>query len=236
MILDQFKLHSFVFQIEYETAFVLWDCAGKISGSLQKIWPGLKLADAQPHQQDLRSDGVHIQTSLEKATISLTGANSLEAGRVQQLKETFEVWRAELELSDVKRISTRGTYLREYSSLKEANAGLLELGLVRWPTAKVFDQPLDSERNGVEVHFRFEDKESFSLLRFKAEEILYKIDLDSRFVENREIRSTKRHMVIDFDRGLLGSVSAQKFRMEEWIKGYVHLLRRDIEKITRAEK
>lgn len=236
MILDTFKLHSFIFQIEYETNFELWDRAGAISKALQKIWPKLTLANVLPQQQDLRANGLHIQTSIEKATVTLVGSNSLDASKVGQLKETFEVWRSSLELSEVKRISTRGTYIKDFPTLKEANAALLDFGMVRWPASKVFDQPVDGEKNGVEVNFRFEDKESFSLLRFRAEELQYKVDLDSTFVKDTEIRATKRHMVIDFDRGLLGSVNATKFRLEDWVKGYVHLLRRDLEKVTKGEQ
>lgn len=236
MILDSYKLNSVVFQIQYKDAFELWDRAGNITRGLTRIWPDLKLIDAQPQQQIVRAKGVQIHTGLTQATVTLMGANSLDSHSVQKLKSAFDVWREFLELTNVNRISTRAVYMKEFASQKEANAELIGLGIARWPQSKVFDQPMDSEKNGVEIHYRFEDKESFALLRFRAEEIEYKVELDPQFVAEADIRKSKRRMVIDFDRGLLGEVSAEKFRVEDWIKGFVHVLRRDIEKITKVEK
>lgn len=231
MILDAFKIHSAVVQLQYAEAFILWDRAGEISRQLNKIWPDLRLSEGQPNQQTLVGKGVNIQTGLSKSTITISGEHALNQFSIRQIAETYDIWRKNLEIAELKRVSTRVAYLKDFPALKNANAELLSMGLVRWPDTKVFDQPLISDQNGVEVHYRFEDENSFSLLKLKAEQLNFKMELDPYWIEDSEISKQKSRMVIDFDRGLLGSVNAEKFRMDEWLKGYQHILRRDIEKV-----
>lgn len=234
MILDSFKLHSAVIQIKYADAYEIWDRAGKIARHLSRIWPGLKLAEGQPHQQVLQGEGVHLQTGITKSTATLSGEKALGQLKVQQINDTFGVWREVLELNELNQVSTRVTYLKEFASLKDANAELFSWNLAQWPTTKVFDQPLESDHNGLEIQYRFEDKNSFSVLKLKAEQLKFEADLDPYYVDDPEIRKIKSRLAVDFDRGLLGSVSAEKFRMDEWIKGYQHILRRDIEKVIKV--
>lgn len=231
MILDSFKLSSVIFQIQYSEGYEIWDHAGAISRKLCNIWPDLKFSKARPEQQILTGKGVTTDTTLQKATITLLGEKSLDQRKIDQLTETFEVWRDLLKLDDLKRVSTRAIYIKELPSLKEANAEQIALNIARWPSGKVFDQPIESEKNGFELRYRFEDDNSFSILTLKTEQVIYEVELDPNFIEDSEHKVTKNRVVIDFDRGLLGSVKAAKFRMEDWIKGYQHILRRDIEKV-----
>lgn len=235
MILGSFKLHTTIIQIQYADAFLIWDRAGTISRRLNKIWSDLKLAEGQPHQQTLRGRDVNIQTGLTKSTVTLTDENAFSQLKVRQISDTFEVWREALELDELNRVSTRVTYSKDFASLKDANTELFSLNLVRWPDTKVFDQPLESDRNGLDVQYRFEDNNSFSVLRLKAEQLTYEVDLDPTLFDEPEIRKIKNRMIIDFDRGLLGSINAGKFRMDEWLKGYQHVLRRDIEKVIKVQ-
>ena len=235
MILDSYRASKLIFQIQYANAYELWDRAGAISRRLGKIWSGLTLREGQPQYQTLVGKGVAVQTGIDRSTITLSGEKVFEQHNVLQIKETFEAWRDTLDLNILDRVSTRVTYLREFVSLREANADLLALNLARWPNTKVFDQPLESERNGLEIAFRFEDQSSFSVLRLKAEQLKAEAELDPEFFDESTITKTKNRLVIDFDRGLLGSVGASKFRADEWIKGYQHILRRDIEKVLKGQ-
>lgn len=234
MILDSFKLSSAIFQIQYADAFLIWDHAGKINQRLSKVWTDVKLAESQPEQQTLTGKGVNVQTGFTKSTVTLTGENPLSLPKVQQISDTFDIWREALELDELNRVSTRVTYTKDFDSLKDANAQLFSLNLVRWPDTKVFDQPLESERNGLEVQYRFEDDNSYSLLRLKAEQLKYKVELDSTLFDEPEIKKIISRMIIDYDRGLLSSINAEKFRAAEWLKGFQHILRRDIEKIIKV--
>lgn len=236
MILDSFKLSSATFQVTYPVTYLLWDRAGTIAQNLCQIWPDLELSKGEPEKQVLKGKNVVIQTGLKSSVITLSGADSFIKAKVRMMKDSFEVWRNFLELEDVERISTLATYSKEFPSIKDANSALISLNMAKWPETKVFDQPMDSEHNGLELFYRFQDKDSFSTLRIKAESLKYEVMLDPTFVDNPEVSESKNHMLITFDRGLLGTVNSQKFRVDDWIKGFQHILRRDIEKLTKARQ
>lgn len=234
MILDSFKLINFVFQIQYADSYQIWDRAGNISKQLCNIWPNLKLIEGQPQQQTLNGKNVSLQSGLNRSTITINDANAFDQLHVKQIKETLGIWHKELELNEFSRISARVTYAKNFTSLGLANNFIFDLKLARWPTSKVFDQPEKSGLNGLDLAYRFEDESSFSVLRVRAEQLKYEVDLNPEFVKNSEIRESICRAIIDFDRGLLGKVSAEKFRVDDWIKGYQHILRRDIEKVIKA--
>lgn len=235
MILDSFKMRSAIIQICYADAFLIWDRSGEINRRISKIWPGVKIEEGVPQHVTLTGAGVKIKTGIDKSTITISGEHALGQLKVSQICDTFAVWCRELELEELSRVSTRVTYSKDFESLKNANAELLALNLVRWPDTKVFDQPMESDRNGLEVQYRFEDDDSFSVLRLKAEQLKYEVSLDPNVFDDSEIKKIINRMIIDFDRGLLGATVASKFRMEEWLKGYQHIIRRDIEKIIKAQ-
>lgn len=236
MLLDLYRPRSLIFQITYDEAFEIWDRAGAIGRTLYKIWPNLKVQDGQPHHQTLSGKGVVVRTGLTDSTVTLTGDSLFEAIKIKSLEDTYATWHDLLDLSILKRASTRVIYAKNFESMKAANAELFEMQLAKWPKTKVFDQPQDAELNGLEILYRFEDKDSFSLLRVKAEQIKAELELDAELFEQPVHTQTKNRLLIDFDRGLLGSVDAEKFRVTEWIKGFQHVLRRDIEKILVGNK
>ncbi len=234
MILDSFKLLNTTFQITYSEAYMLWDRAGEIAERVRSIWPDLKLSEGRPKQQTFEGKDITLQTGLTLSTIILNGENSLDQNKARKIKETFEVWRQSLELHDLQRMSMLTTYAKEFSSMKEANAELIALNIARWPSTKVFDQPLESELNGLEIFFRFEDKDSFSTLKLKCERTIYKVNLDPEYINDSDIESIKNRLLITFDRGMLGTIDAKKFRFDDWVQGYQHVLRRDIEKLIKV--
>jgi hypothetical protein len=234
MLLDDFKLVNTVIQIQYSDAYLLWDRAGFISKKLCGVWPDLKTTEARPNQQALAGKDVNLQTGLNSSAITLSGNHTLDQLRTKRIQDTFDIWSEALELTEFSRVSMRLTYAKEYDSMHEANSYIFGLNLARWPTSKVFDQPEQSDLNGLDISYRFEDESSFSVLRLKAERVKYEVDIDPAITENPEIRVTKNRAIIDFDRGLLGKVAVDKFRTDDWLKGYQHVLRRDLEKILKV--
>lgn len=107
--------------------------------------------------------------------------------------------------------------------------------MAKWPNQKIFDQPMEAELNGLELFYRFEDEASFSTLRIKAQQTKYNVNLEDTIIDEPNIEKTDNQILIIFDRGMLGTVNAEKFRVDAWIKGFQHVLRRDIEKITSAQ-
>jgi hypothetical protein len=162
MILDQFTLHSVIVQMVYEDAFIIWDRAGDIARGMSRIWPGLKLVDGQPNQQTLTAPGVQILTGLRTSTFTVRGAKALDQTHTRQINDSCSLLRDSLELENFQRVSARSVYVRKFENIKDANSAVTALGLLKWPNERVFDQPADSDQNGAEILFRFENKTSFT--------------------------------------------------------------------------
>ncbi len=231
MFLDRFELDTLTVQLQYSSAYEIWDNAGSIAKDLARLWPELEVIEGQPFQQTLRAKGIQIQSGIKASTIILSNVKSLNAKTIEQITNTFRIWRTALALDRLSRISTRALYISPYDSVREATAALVNLGLIRWPRGKMFDQPEDGERNAVEVAYKYEDEKSFSFLILRSEQVKYEVKLDPPF-DKEELKKVVSRVVVDFDRGLLGSVAAATFQMDEWLKGFQHVLRRDIDKIT----
>lgn len=234
MILDSFKTHTLVFQLRYAEAFLLWDRAGAIARAMAVIWPDLKLNEGAPNQQVLSSPVCQINTALSQATITIRGDGVLQSAPLRKIFETFEVWRSHLELTDLTRLSARVVFVKSFDEVAEANRSLLELNLIRMPNEKVFDQPIDSEKNGAEITYRFEDEKSFAFVRIRSEKRTMDIKGDSDFMTEPLTKSICR-LLIDFDRGSVGVIEAKKINISEWFKGYLHVMRRDIDKVLVAD-
>jgi len=237
MFLDTYQLSSLVAQVQYRNVYLLWDHAGAIADALTNIWDGVELVEGQPQRQILRSEDVQIETGLKTSTITLNRPASIDQF-VGKLKQTFDVWGKGMELDEASRVSSRAVYVKNFDSLGAANKELLELGLVPWPSGKVFDQPENGEKNSFDLTYRFEDDKSFSTLRIHTEKVALELKLNREFDPEDKIQRTRtaHRIVVDFDRGVLGKVSYRDFRVEDWFKGFQHLLRRDIDKVFGKRK
>ena len=234
MKLDEYKLQNVTFQVTYPQAFELWDRAGRIARRMTEIWGPLKISEGRPNQQQLDGGNVTILTTMQHSLVTVRDPQAFDALHTRKISESLTVWREELQLSTFDRVSTRAKLVKSHKTLGEANAAVLSSGTVNLPSEKVFGQSQNSEDNGIAVSFRFEDKESFAFLRLEAEKLPMEVNLDADFFP--EIGNSTRHRyfsVIDFDRGLFGQTVAEKFRMDDWMRGFMHLLRRDFSKIVR---
>lgn len=230
MILDAFKHHELVFQINYDPAFQIWDNAGAIAESLAAIWGGLTVNDAKPQEQILVGDGVVISTGLKQSVLTLQRHRAVPSKSMEGIESTFAAWRQLLGIRQVGRVSARTTFHKGFNTLGLANNFLLQLNLVRWPKGPVFNQLQESDANGLDVAFRFQDENSFTVVRARAEKVTFRANLDKEYVEEPIVVERSR-AVIDFDRGTFGEVLAEKLRLDEWFKGYQHVMRRDLPKV-----
>jgi hypothetical protein len=235
VFLDDYKIESLTLQIQYVTSYEIWDKAGEIARELTNIWPDLELVDGQPQLQTLTGKSVQVQTGHRTSNITLASLKSIDAQTMERLTQAFKVWRAGLSLDKLSRLSTRAIYTRKYPTLGEANKALRDLNLVNWPGGKMFDQPEAGWQNVPDILFRFEDEKSFSFLRFKTEQLKFESKAPVLFdIPDTSLEIDR--LVVDFDRGILGSINADVFMMDKWLEGFQHVLRRDIEKIVGAQK
>jgi len=234
MFLDGFRLDRLIFQVKYKHALALWDRAGALGSQILDIWPGIELHTGNPQAQSFKMLDVHVEHALTAGTVTLWNLPSIDQRKTVQLKNTLDAWKTELKLEEAQQVSLRILYAKDFESLKEANGYLVGLNLTAWPTEKVFGQPQDSDRNGPEISFRFEDPSSFAVLRIKAEQVTYDLKLDHSYIDTSSVnKRVQNRVAVDFDRGSL-KVKLADFRFEDWLKGCLHVLRRDIDKVVKV--
>ena len=195
------------------------------------IWPDLKFLGADPFNQRLKSPEVLLHTGMERGIITLPSFPNSDSPAIEKVQRALDVWRAELGLTSFKRVSSRVVYAKEFASLKMMGEALASLKLVRLPSSKVFDQPVDSDMNTVDVNFRFETKELFTFVRVHTESVELKLEPNADFPELPKQSRERFRLIVDVDRGVLGTIKASTFRFDEWVKGFHHVVRRDIDKV-----
>lgn len=230
MLLDSLKLRSVVFEIRYPPAVEIWDHSGEIGRRFLTLWPRLKLQHAEPNKVSLVAPGIEVRTELEAAVVVMDGSGSHE-DRATYVREAISIWRVGLGLHTLNRVSMRVFYVKEFPSLRDANAAINGLNVAKMPAQKVFDQPMDGYRNGLDFGFRFEDENTFTTLRVRAESLELNREVQPEFPEDGSATLKKNRLVVDFDRGIIKPVDVKHFNAEEWIKGYFHVLRRDFAKV-----
>lgn len=237
MVLDNFKLNNLTFQIVYPVSFEIWDRMGAVARRLSSHWKDLTINRAEPQRIVLVAPGVSIHTDPTTAYISLTGGlRTMDPQTSTKLAGAVEAWRTEFNIPTFTRVSMRTVYVKEYSTLAAVNAAIRASGIARLPDQKVFDIEPGAKKSGIDVGFRFEDDSTFAWLRVRAETVHYEQGFDPEFSDEPPLKKDIHRAVIEFDRGQLGTIHAEKFRTEDWLKGYTHVLRRDIEKVIGAWK
>lgn len=233
MLLDTFKLHTLILQVTYANCYELWDKSGAVARRLWSVWPGIELDKATPNEQILRTPTTTIQTAFTMSTVTLLKPK-LDGGTVAQLAQTFDVWRSELRLEKLARVSCRSRYVKDFATPHEANDFVIGMGLTPWPEGRIFDQPVGGKANSLDIAFRFEDEASFAVLRIGTEHLRFEVKVHPE-IDNEPVNKEKHRAFVDFDRGLLAEIDAKGLRLDEWLKGYQHLLRRDLEKVLRPK-
>ena len=236
MLLDTLKLRSVHFQIRYAPAFELWDEAGAIARSFSDAWDGLKVDEGQPNRVTLSKKGLIIRTELDNSLIALDVPETVEM-RSRAISGAVSIWRERLKLESFTRISMRVEYVKTFLSRSGATEAVRELGLVNWPAQTVFGQDQGSEKDGLDCSLRFEDAFAFTVLRTRTESVIMDYEIHPDFaVDDSKVHKELHRMVLDFDRGTAQPMKANDFSSDEWLKGYFHLLRRDLPKVILASK
>jgi hypothetical protein len=231
MILDKFKLRSLTLQIGYPQAFELWDCAGVIARSFVNLVPELRLEAAEPNRTQLKARGLIVRTELDNAVIQF-GKHGTQESKFARMNEAIGIWSKALHLAKLTRISMRTIYERDdFNSLGDANRALFAMKLAPYPETKVFNQPTEGPKNTIDISYRFEDENSYSLVRVHTESRALSIEVPEDLSDEPKIERERHCLLIDFDRGSLKEVDIRSLHIDEWIKGYNHVMRRDIEKV-----
>lgn len=230
MILDTFKLRTFTIRLDYDVAFELWDNAGSVARALNTVWGPLTVKQPTPNQQVLENSTAQLFIGMTQSFIVVKNGKAFDRRGFSLISRTFEILARYLSLHQITRVSARASYVMETTSIGEANSMVRSFPCVNWPSEKVFGQDPSSDLNTGSFSFRFQDEASFSVVDVKSEQVHHRAELEVLDVTDA-IDVKKNYVVIEFDRGTLGVVEANQFRIEDWLKGYRHVLNRDIDKV-----
>ena len=223
MELSDFKIRQVILEVRYDEAFALWDCAGRVHQELTRLWPGTTLQKAAPNEQVLRSERVEILTGIKTSRVALLSPTSILAA-IDPMAETVNLWVTSLNITKFNRVGTRVIFARSFSSEDAANKAVVDLGLIRYPTAPIFNHRGKPYEN--EVRIRWQDSASQTQVMIKSEHQEIEMTVPTEGGEETQKRQLD-FMLLDIDRATKGSIPLSKFRARDWLEGVQHIISRD---------
>jgi hypothetical protein len=226
MTLDDFKLDVLTIEARYENAYAMWDSAGKCAKAISQIWPGVTLKKAEPGEVAFESPGVRIITGLGTSHINFRQPKNFDL-HTEAVSQTFQQWNRILEIKEYTRLGCRVIYEKSYESQDEVNRALLSLGLINFPSKKIFNAETDDPQNSIDIKYVLGDKKTGSTIRIFPNSTTVEIDTRGT-MPDIDRKHTKHTLTIDIDRYTKQATTADAFRVSEWLKGTAHLIRRDL--------
>ena len=226
MKLDDFKIESITIEARYENAYAMWDAAGSCTKAISKIWPGTTLKKAEPGEVALESSGLRVLTGLSTSHIIFRQPKGFEQ-HAEAISQTFQQWNRILEISEYTRLGCRVIYEKTYETPELANEAILNLGLINFPTKKIFNIETTNNQNSFDVRYILGDNRSGAAVRVYPNSTT--VDIDTRgTMPELDRKHTKHTLSIDIDRYTKQAIPAEAFKVTEWLKGTAHLIRRDL--------
>jgi hypothetical protein len=224
--LSSFQLEQGVLEIRYPLALSLWDKSGALWMSMQRKWPDLRLAHAEPMKTQFQIGSSVFKAEAEMASVtSVNPERSLEELSTMT-KDFFATTTQYLQISLYKRLGLRVLYFKEFKDKKEASAAFFDLRLINVPEGKRFeidDQPIDPQ-----YILRWESDKKGVLIQCRVE--TRKMDFDPPpALESlvKAIHQEKSGIVFDVDYYTVSPVEPGQVDMSEWVKHALHVISRD---------
>jgi hypothetical protein len=225
MELKDFKIRQLIFEIRYENAYQLWDCAGVTTQELIEIWPGSTLNDGQPNQQSIKSDKTSLTTGINTSQIVINYPKTI-IEYSNQIEETLKVWVKHLKITNFTRVGTRVIYSKNFSDTKLADKAIVDMGLIKYPNLPFFNFTTLPSVSDLRLYWEEENSQTQILLKSEHQQIEVS-GFDEQ--EERQINS-KHYAILDIDRATKGTIELSKFKAHEWLDGVKHIISRDIDK------
>ena len=234
MLFDEFKLKQFSVQVNYPDAYSIWDAAGAVATRLSKIWPKVELENATAGEVALKNDTCKVLFGIRMSYVHVTSPKSVEE-HAKSIGETFEVLANKLLVTDFDRIGARAVFVKEYKSAALGIAALRAMRLARRPSKNVFNIDIESESNIETVSYKFENESMGTTVNIAFQSLKLELKTGGEFPDADASKDLHR-IVIDVDRFTKKPTSTKQFSAVEWLKGYNHLIRRDLPTIIDLPK
>ena len=230
MDIDDFHIRQIVFEIRYDNAYAIWDCAGAVTSEIAKLWPGATLGEVSPNKQVLQNDDASIQTTISRAHVALQQPKGITQF-ADQINKTLKIWINALDIKKFTRVGTRVMYTHQYPTQEAADNAVVSLNLVRYPTLPIFNHKVMPKES--EIRILWEDETTQTQVIIKSEH--HKMEILGFLDAPREKQEkTADVMLVDIDRAIKGDVPIEKFNTSEWLEGVRHLISRDLNRILNS--
>src|ERR1700733_2713715 len=171
LTIDDFRNFSATCEIRYPPAFRIYDRTGEILELLRSDFTDLAVSTASPAQTAFTANEGSLVLELAAARFVARIQENRSAVFAKQCKAFLDTVIDRLGLRVFTRIGFRYILRKEFPDLEAANQALAALRLVNLETTKRFN----SSDSPTEVMFRWEDTQTGTLLRLKAEKLDSKI-------------------------------------------------------------
>ncbi|VTU28802.1 hypothetical protein H6CHR_03065 [Variovorax sp. PBL-H6] len=228
-LVQDFQISQLTLQFNYPPAYLLWDRAGELTRKVSVLWPGWKLEKAEAGSVQALAKNARVQMGLDMSYVIVTGPKGF--GAAEQIAKTIQLWTSILELETIDKIGTRAIFQKKYADRESAHKAYLAMNLVNWPPRRVFDCAVDSPLNGGSAHLQFEDDQALTIVRVSPQQVAIEIPAQEEFPEIEGKKVVDR-VIVDVDRQTKKPIDAARFSAPDWLKGYQHLLNRDLPEIV----
>jgi hypothetical protein len=226
MRLDELELTGVTFEIRFGGAYLIWDHAGKIWQEASNKFLVAKAAKVEPNQQRFEF-GKRFSVSLVVDRLSvLDHRPTVKRGEFYEYLDFFyrEVTTT-LEVSSLSRIGTRLTYAKDFANSAEASAAMIDLGLLKQPSGKLFN--IDGKPHLPEYGMRWEAGALGAYIQIKAIEKKVEVDPPIGETDITAQSSSKHRLVYDVDYYTLSPTPVGTFDPKLWVDQVVHAVTRD---------
>ncbi len=226
MQLADLTLFHAAVEVRYPPAYLLWDRSGHLWSKLGLQFQGLRMLAAQPIETLFRLDSdVQFAARLENAALDAFKPNRTLTQFCEHAGRFFPLVVEMLEIAEFSRVGCRLMYTKEYPSVEEASAALLECGVLKWPEGKHFNHSGKPVRP--EWAFRWADGETGVHIRLRVDERKY--DFVPPLIWEGPLPDKKDHVALTYDVDWYteAPVLVTQLLFEDWIHQCVHLTNRD---------
>ncbi len=225
--LGQFKLQRAILEIRFDAAYLLWDRAGAISGSLQKLFPNLKVPSANPAQQRFKlNDNTQLSVELDKANIvSFFPPTNLDVFR-EAAGKVMPIIIDVLDRKTLTRIGFRVFYEKKFATKSEAAQYVVQCMPSLQRTGKHFN--IEGEVRDPSFTLRWEGETTGCLVALQAVHAKLEVDVPSDWGEITPINEEKSYAQLDADMYAHSSTPTAKFNAPALIENWYKIVRRDV--------
>ncbi|MGO9482364.1 MAG: hypothetical protein ACLP05_11375 [Candidatus Kryptoniota bacterium] len=236
MLLSDFKIRRRLVELRYDPALLLWDRAGALWTSAQKVWPDLKSMRAMPNETTFRL-GKTIEMSAQwDRMVLLEVLGEMTSEKFTEMAQRFtDIVSRGLEIQMFNRVGCRVIFFKPFGNLEDAAKYMLSSGLLNPPSGKLFG--VDGKPNGAEFMFTSEEKNQGVAVRLRTSKVT--IDAKPQSLppvgEAQFLHDEDTSVEYDVDVFLNGPLPMDKLVLGDWLQGVFHSINRDSHHFLQAK-